>query len=254
MGSYFASEIRRAILSRSFLVGIALAVAGMAAYILPKFEFYPDLAEMGRTGAQFWFIWMHDGYTSLFASVIATIPFAVSYAQERNSGFSRFVLQRLSVFRYSVVKLVSNALAGGLVLALPSAAALIWVTATFPMTPRIELNPSIFFSNLPPPEPLVYMSLQVMAVFLYGALSATVGLAASVLFRNAFYANVFPFTLGMVFGFVFSFAGLGHLSSAVMWSPSVHINATVISFAAQHLVVWTLSLGVYMRFFKLRSI
>ena len=131
-------EIKRALLSGSFLVGVVLAITGMVLLILLKFHDYPNMAEMGRTGLLYWFIWLHAGYTALFSPILATIPFARSYAQERNSGFSRFVLRRLSPFRYLSIKLTSNVLAGGLVLALPSLLAMFWVMAAFLMTPRIE--------------------------------------------------------------------------------------------------------------------
>jgi len=253
MKLYFILEIKRALISQSFLVGIFLAIAGMAAWILPEFSRYPNMAEMGRTGAQFWFIWMHSGFTALFSPVIATIPFASSYASERNSGFSIFVLQRLSPCRYLYTKLASNALAGGLVLALPSLLALLWVTAMFPMTSLIELAPSHFFWDLSPPAPLIYMGLQVITAFLFGATSATLGLAASVLFRNSFYANVIPFVLYNIFGFLFAFAGLGGLEPFVMWNPSINTYATTTSFAAQYLTVWFVSLFVSIQFFRLKE-
>jgi len=253
MKLYFLLEIKRALISQSFLVGIALTVIGMVLWILPKFENYPDMFEMGRTGSLYWFVWLHEGYVALFSPVLATIPFARSYAQDRNSGFSRFVLQRLSTFRYSVIRLVSNALAGGLVLALPSAGAMLWVTAMFPMTPRIELAPSHFFWDLNPPAPFVYMGLQVVTAFMFGATTSTLGLAASVLFRNSFYANVVPFALYSVFAFLFAFAGLHGLYPFVMWNPGINTNATTISFTAQYLVVWVVSLFVYIRFFRARE-
>lgn len=255
MHLYFKAEMKRALLSRPFFVGLALAVVSMAAWIMPEFRHYPDLAEMGRNGALYWFIWAHSGYISLFAPILATLPFTRSYAEERNGGFSRFVLQRLPSFRYWVVKLVSNAMAGGLVLALPSAAALCMSTAAFPMYPRpyLERLPSYFFYDLGPPAGLVYMGLQVATAFLYGALSATLGLAASVLFRNAFIANISTFTLFMIVGFLFAFAGFGHLNPMFLWSPSAHTWSTTTSFAAMHFVAWCLGLIVYGRYFRLRE-
>lgn len=255
MRLYFMLEIKRALLSRPFLIGIVLVVAGMTAWIIPNFRFYPDLDVMGMTGAQFWFIWLHEGYAALFSPVIATIPFAQSYALERNSGFSRFVLQRLSASRYLLVKLTSNALAGGLVLALPSLLALLWVTTTFPMipSPSIELAPSHFFWDLNPPTPIIYMGLQVITAFLFGATTATLGLAASVLFRNSFYANVIPFVLYSIFAFLSAFSGLIFLDPFVMSDPSINIYATTTSFATQYLVVWFVSLFVCIRFFRLKE-
>jgi len=255
MQLYFTAEIKRALLSHHFVSAIALVVISMTASILPEFRHYPDLAEMGRNGALYWFVWVHEGFISLFAPIVATLPFARTYAEERNDGFSRFVLQRLSTFRYSVAKLMANALAGGFVLALPSVAAMCWLMAIFPMYPRpyIERLPYYFFHDLGPPAGLVYMGLQVTAVFLYGALCATLGLAASVLFRNAFFANISPFTLFMIVGFLFAFAGFGQLNPMLLWSPSAHSWSTTTSFAAMHLVTWCLGLFVYGRYFRLRE-
>lgn len=97
MKPYFLIEIKRALFSGSFFAGIVLVITGMVLWIFPNFQRYPNMAEMGRTGSLYWFIWLHCGYIALFSPILATIPFARSYAQERNSGFSRFVLQRLSI-------------------------------------------------------------------------------------------------------------------------------------------------------------
>src|SRR5690606_17776012 len=153
MRRYLVFEIKRSIFSYPFLIGWLIAMAGIAAWTLPKLQFASEM------GALRLFLWLHDGYISLLAPVIATIPFAQSYAIERNSGFSRFVMQRLSLARYQTAKLVSNALAGGLVLVIPLVSALIWVTAKYPMTvPDPNGNPP-FFQNLDPPDPLVHMGL-----------------------------------------------------------------------------------------------
>jgi len=135
MQLYFKAEIKRALLSRDFFAGLALAVVSIAAWIMPAFRHYPDLAEMGRNGALYWFIWAHSGYIPLFAPILATLPFTRSYAEERNGGFSRFVLQRLPSFRYWVVKLVSNAMAGGLCLRFLQRRLYVCRQQRFPCTP-----------------------------------------------------------------------------------------------------------------------
>jgi len=66
MKLYFMLEIKRALLSGPFLVGIVLVITGMVLWILPKFHDYPDMAEMGRTGLLYWFIWLHAEYTALW--------------------------------------------------------------------------------------------------------------------------------------------------------------------------------------------
>ncbi len=247
MRRYLVFEIKRSIFSYPFLIGWLIAMAGIAAWTLPKLQFASEM------GALRLFLWLHDGYISLLAPVIATIPFAQSYAIERNSGFSRFVMQRLSLARYQTAKLVSNALAGGLVLVIPLVSALIWVTAKYPMTvPDPNGNPP-FFQNLDPPDPLVHMGLLIGLGFLFGATYATVGLATSVLFRNPYYANVIPFAIYIVFGFLFGLFGLGYLEPSVMWRPSNNTFATPATVALQYLVVWSISLFVYIRFFRAKE-
>ncbi|MDH7579153.1 MAG: hypothetical protein QHH75_15380 [Bacillota bacterium] len=180
-------EIKRAIVSIPFLIGLLVCtMAGLTGVIY-------DLPYGEGSGANYLFRCFHSliSILPLLAPVIATIPFANSYASERNSGFSKFIMQRLPVSSYKAAKLISNALAGGLVLAIPLTGAFLWFTIKYPIVPK-PYTISGAFGELFTTNPIAYMWILIGLSFLFGATFATIGLAFSVLFSNQFFANILP--------------------------------------------------------------
>ncbi|MBT9283075.1 MAG: ABC transporter permease [Hydrogenibacillus schlegelii] len=244
---YLLQEIKRAVVSFPFLLGILFSLTGMVVWSLSEM-----MLVQGKS-ALHWFLYMHDGFLALLAPVIATLPFAQSYAVERNSGFSRLVLQRLPLVQYKIAKLLSNALAGGLVLALPLIAVIVWLTTKYPLHLADPNGDPPFFNNLPSPVPIVHIGLVIGLAFLFGATYATVGLAGSVLFRNPYFANVIPFAFYVILGFLLGLSGYSYLEPSLMWRPSNNSYATPFTVLGQYLVLWFVSLGVYLRFFRSRE-
>lgn len=247
--SWLLTDLRRAVFSWPFLIAVGLVVVIQAIWIRPDLEF----AEF--SGAFNLFLRLIDGPASLLAPILVTIPFAQSYALERNSGFSRNVLMRQSLRSYQASRLLANALAGGLVLALPLAGAVAWVSSAYPFIsfhpetqPPVSFIGSYFF-----PDQATYMWLMVAWMFLYGATVATVGLAVSTLLQNPYYANVAPFAILFVVGIIAHTLDMAHLSTTVMFSAASNLSATPLSVGAQYAVFWLVSLAVYFRFFRLKE-
>lgn len=245
---YQMLEIRRAIVSTQFLVGLSLAALGVVTWMLP------ELGGGDASGALYLFRRSYNGYISLLAPVLATIPFAASYAIERNGGFSRYVLLRCRGSSYLTMKLISGVVAGGLVLAAPFAGAVLWLTARYPLvtanTP--ERHAPLFVTGTYTPEPLAFMWILVAISFLFGATYATLGLASSVLLRNPYYAHIVPFAVYIIGGMLLGGLGLAYLEPSEMWTLS-NTYTTPLSFGMQYAVFWIVSLVVLVRFFRFKE-
>lgn len=250
---WWLTDLRRAVFSWPFPVAVGILVAVQALWI------GPELLRWGwATGAFELFLNLTDGPWSLIGHIAVTIPFAQSYALERNSGFSRSVLLRQSLRNYQASRLVANALAGGLVLALPLAGAVAWVLSSFPVYPfhsgPVSRPPMAFIGDSYIfPDQVTYMWLMVAWMFLYGATIATAGLAVSTLLRNPYYANIVPFAALIVLAVAANYLGVPHLATNVMWFPASNTMATPLSVGAQYAAGWLVSLAIYFRFFRLKE-
>ena len=244
---YLLVEARRSVLSLSFVAGLLIAVIAGLSGVLPELRF------ANQTGSLYVFNRFHDGALAVLGPMVATLPFARSYSIERNARFSRSVLCRLRPHLYAATKLSTNALAGGLVLALPLAGAALWARLAFPEVTDPNGNPTFFPSQVATMSPAAYMCAMIGLAFLFGATFAMVGLAASVLFRRPFVANVLPLVLYVVPAlFLFEF-GLAYLDPPMMWDPGNHSRTSLASLLAQYALLGGGSVIVTLVFLRLKE-
>lgn len=243
---WWMAEVRRSVLSARFLACVAFVVLAQLWWASG------DLPHGRETGAFGLFLYMTDGPVSILAPIIAAIPFAQSFATERNEGFSRLVLIRMPQVRYQAIRLLSTALSGGLVLAAPMAGLLVWLQSRFPLVEDIN-GPRPFFGAEFYPDQVTYMWLLVAVAFLFGATYATVGLAGSTLLRNPYYALVLPLAAYIMPNVLLANLRLERFSPAIMWTPSGIATATPAVFAALYACYWGVSLAVYFRCFRLQE-
>jgi len=248
MRRYIAGEFKRAIFSAPLVIALAVATIAGLSQMLPALQ-NADPA----TGAYYPFARFHLSVLSLLAPLLATLPFSQSYAAERNSGFSKSVLQRLPERNYAISKLLVTALSGGLSLAIPLGGVLAWSLLRYPLVADAYNPPPQLFGHITAGSQLEYMLLALVLAFLFGATFAVVGLASSVLFRNPFYAHVVPVILYVVPAFVTGSLGLGYLDPPMMWDPSGNIGTTPFTVAAQYAFFLGVSVLVFVRFLRLRE-
>ncbi len=243
---WWFTEIRRSVIAAPFFTSVILVVLGSLWWIRP------DLRWGDEVGVFYLYVRLFDGPVSLAAPVLAAVPFASSYALDRNEGFSRSILMRAETIRYQVVRLLSNALAGGLVLAVPMTGLLLWLQARYPLVESIN-GPSPFFGSTVYLDQVTHMWLLAGLSLLFGATYATVGLASSTLLRNPYYAYVIPFAAFMIPAILLGSTDFAFLYPAMMWAPSMNTKATALSVGAQYAVFWAVSLTLYFRFFRLKE-
>ena len=211
----------------------------------------PELRFGHEAGAVYVFRMFYNSSLSLLAPMLATIPFAQSFAAERNSGFLRSIMCRMPARRYAIGKLLSAALSGGLVLAGPLLGVLLWATSVYPIVADPNGNP-VLVGRLSV-EPLAFMWISVGIAFLFGATFSVVGLAGSVFFRSPYYANVVPLPLYIVPALFFVYAGLPYLDPPMMWSPSNNVGTTPATVGGQYAAVLVVSVFLFFTFMRLRE-
>jgi hypothetical protein len=248
MSRYTINEVRRALLSLPFVLAVLVGTIAGLSQALPAVQGgAPDM------GAYYVFSRFHSSVISLLAPILATLPFAQSYAAERNSGFSQAVLQRMSQVGYSTRKLLVAAASGGLALAVPVGGALVWSLSAYPLVPDPDNPLPLLFGHVHAGSQLQYMLFATALTFLFGATFAVVGMASSVLFRNPFYAHVVPMVLYIVPAFVTGSLGLGFMDPPMMWDPSGNIGTTPLTIATQYAVFLVVAVAVFNRFLRLRE-
>lgn len=201
--NYFLYELKRTMFSRKVSIAIILTfifmIIGGAEYI---FNNYFDI------NAVYLYKYAYsDGTISLFvfaAPIIACIPFATSYIEERESNFLKYIYIKITPLKYAIIKVIINSFLGGVVLlfGLGSFLILCIVLKGVDSTGMITLNNSI--SNIYSGSPLAYILIELLQTFVFGAVFATICLAISTFTNNKYLAVVFTFFLYMVIGVITS--------------------------------------------------
>lgn len=197
----FPQGVRRAFLSRGMLIslGISILTLALGAYAIRD---YP--AEMSFVD-QWYNIYTESFFTQMLP-LIAALPFADSLSSDRKLGyFDRAVMRG----RYKPLlrsKATANALAGGTAGALPLAGLYLLTSLTnknplnHPALDMIFGRPyeSTFLANLYRTAPDLFVLVLILAVFVMGALFASLGMAVTLAVNSRFAALSFPFLFASV--------------------------------------------------------
>ena len=194
----FSQELRRAFLSRGMFIslGISIVIISLGAYFIRD---YPE--EMSFIDQ--WYSIYTESFFIQMLPLIAALPFADSLSSDRKQGyFDRAVMRgRYKPLLWS--KVVANALAGGTAGALPLAGLYLLTSLTNPKPinhPALDLifgrpYESEFLANLYRTSPDLFILIVLLAVFIMGALFASLGMAVTLAMNNRFAALSFPFLL-----------------------------------------------------------
>lgn len=171
----------------------------------------------------------------LFAPLAATLPYADSYLKERNQGFARYALLRMTHKHYLVSKFVLNGLIGGLAVALPMALFFGYTFSIYAQTlPPLSwsgyteewMRAIGFLGGLFVPRPNLYIFARIMLGFLFGLTHATLGMAISPFVRSRYIVLVFPLVFSLIVSFMTSFLGIPTLWSGYVLAPDHILSST----------------------------
>lgn len=194
----FAEEVKRAFSSRGMLISlvISLLVLSLGAYAIRD---YPD--ELSFID-QWYFIYDQSFFVQMLPLIVA-LPFADSLSSDRKQGYFDRAVMRTRYKPLLRSKSIANALAGGTAGALPLAGLYLLTSLTnknllnHPALDMIFGRPyeNQFLVDLYRMTPDLFILVVILAVFVVGALFASLGMAATLLIDHRFIALSFPFLL-----------------------------------------------------------
>ncbi len=198
-------------------------------------------------GALYYFSLGHASPESLLgvlAPLIVTIPFASSFAIERNTGYFQTICYRVEKRKYLTAKLIANSLTGGAIIGLPLILCYTLLLISFGnyAYPNPTAGP---FGYLAVESPTLYGWYRIIISIIFGAVYATIGLAASTLFNKAFFANIVPFLVFILPALLFPFLGLDRYEPSTTWSPNLNANTTNLNIFSQLILLFFISVLVF---------
>ena len=148
------------------------------------------------------FLWAQGlgSWLPLFLPLILTFGYMVLISEERRNGQVMFQLLRGGNIRYTVSKVVSGALYGGIVFAAAYAlyggllAIFFPSFSAFPMEEQSYYLESCFNNNI-----TFYIIRQMAGIFLYGMSAASFGIGAAIFFRDKYMLLSLPFLMNYIY-------------------------------------------------------
>lgn len=196
--SIWREEFRRALNPKR--LGLLLLLSAIILYI--GWTGLQDRVPYERSFIDNWYGIYNDSFYPQLLALIAAFPFADSLVLDRKQGYLNQVLARTPYRKYLKAKAVVNALVGGLVAVMPLlltyllSSLLTGNPLNHPSVDQMALRPySGFLRELYFNQPDGFIWLVLGLCFLIGASSASLGLAASLLVNNRFFALGLPLVL-----------------------------------------------------------
>lgn len=253
MTSFFFQRIIR---SKTFYLALAVCTAAAILEIFQEATRFPNNLEYGEgvlfTPYSMWIEYIVDSnYKQLLfmlLPVLAAIPFADTYAKDKQTGFLKAIISKGKLKQYFTGMYISNFITAGLVITIPLLINIYLAFMTLPNVqpdPIVALNPAdnmnIIFPALYYSHPLLHMLFYVLLAFLFAGMYATFCLSISFLSNNRFVILVSAFAIDMVLSMLFSFLGKYH------WITSNFITELTltdhVSFASV-ITVWLIELAI----------
>lgn len=224
MNNFLKQDLNRVFRSYSFWLGFFLTIGSCI------FGIYPNIKYANDSGALRLFFYAHSvGSTSIYsliAPLIAAIPYSYSYCIDKQSGFLNYIYIRETKHKYAISRIISNALAGGIVLALPLLIILISVCIFFPIKSAYLGSVVGAFANIFFKSQIMYIFILIVLSFIFGMIYATIGLAISAFTNNKYLAIVFPFFVYLIPAIIFPIFGLDAIEPSTTLIPHANVNTT----------------------------
>jgi hypothetical protein len=223
MKGIFHEELYRAFHNRRLWIVLAITAASLAIGVYRQSAIFAAVAMHPVN------LWMDISfYTpfSLFAALLATLPFADSFLDDRSHGFLRYIALRVSYRKYLTAKALAVGLAGGvcvcfsvvlmfglLVIIGPVNFSAQGYISNSTLASATPWGPLGWLYNL---NPYGYLAFLLASAFVFGWVYAWLGLAVSAVINNRYVALAAP----LIF-----FQGLTYLEERAnhifpAWNPS----------------------------------
>ncbi|MEG0806653.1 MAG: hypothetical protein RSI06_09625 [Lachnospiraceae bacterium] len=163
---------------------------------------------------------------ALIFPMLVCLPLAIKYVSEYNSGYFSLIAMKMSVRKYTWVKLVCNGIVGGTAIAFPTMLYIIRLIyakgfnvglakeATWP----ISILPQVYEES-----PLLYGIILIVGVFITGATFATIGLGIAATFKKSYLVLLIPLAYYILSAIVFA-GNLRYFDATSLYVLNSHFN------------------------------
>jgi hypothetical protein len=262
-------EFKRAILNYRFLlsliIGTSICYYGLTGYFSSNNAGLP----INYINAyQAWFTALDQGNKSFFilvAPIICILPFTDSYFEDMQSGYLISIINRTSYEKYIKVKIIVNAIIGGVCCSLPTVITFIIAIVKYPMKLALVYSPSnsvpvvlgffpegIFSANYAL-HPLNYIIFCFIQIFLFGFVYSTFGMCACSLVQKRISALLIPFIYYIGFNTITGSLGVIQNSPYTTLMPWQAAATTYNSVYGQFFIIFAVSV-ICIRYFTKRRI
>ncbi|RSL34340.1 hypothetical protein D7Z54_04035 [Salibacterium salarium] len=186
---------------------------------------------------------LEAGYTGIIIIIIpllAAVPFAGTYAVERSSGFLPFILYRVKTSHYLWAKFTANVLASAAIIVIPVGIFFAILLLNYGEGYGIGMskyNITSVFQDMKVNNSTLYGWFLVFQSGLFTMTYATVGMAASTIFRKPIFAYAAPFVLYVVLTFLTTILSKFWWAPGVTWNPTSNSYSTILSVYPQLAVI-----------------
>lgn len=213
-------------------LGLITTLAGLYSYL----GVYPIVRGDHMFARNSYVAWIEsvDYFVGLFP-FFAVLPFASSFALDKNSGYLNFILQRTNREQYFRSKFIVNALMGGVAVVIPLVLtfAITWILLPHGIIPEGHESqnfiPDKAFKDLYFSMPAVYVFLMIGIAFLYGMAYASLGLAVSAIISSSYIILATPFLLFHMANFILAVLGFSAWTPSASLAPYIVSNASILS-------------------------
>lgn len=222
--SYFLYELKTNLYSTKIIIGIFLVFIclwiGGAEYIFSSFP-------VG--GIYLYKYAFSDGTNSIFvftAPIIACIPYATSYIDELNSGFTNNIILKLELKKYILIKIIISVFLGGLILLIGCSLFFIFCIILKGINGNeITLNDSIAYLYYQ--SPIKYMVIEIFQIFTFGCVFSSICLMISAFLKNKYLAITATFFVYLSIGII-TFDILPMLNLQLLYDISLGPSISII--------------------------
>lgn len=194
MKGVFWQDLKRSFLNAGFLAGL-FAVT----WILIDAVFQ---APLDRSRSSYFILYNVEGASGFgpFAAIFPSLAYASAFCEEYNSGYLKMIFARISYLKFGVMRLITVALSGGVMLAVPTfAACSMAYRFGIPGIPEQSdagmLNGTEILSYIEKYGDWSVFTWKVILAFLFGCIWALAGLAFAVWIPNKYVSLIAPFVL-----------------------------------------------------------
>lgn len=166
--------------------------------------------------------WTFNYY--LLIPALATLPFGISYLQDKKGGYIKNILVRTSQKSYYRAKYLAVFLSGGTVSAVPLLLEVFFMGLFFPLKTAapytdMAIGPSSMWVNLYYSNTLLYALAYALLIFVFGGLAASLALVVSRYLDYIFTVWVTPFLV------VLAIHNVASILIKWNWSPLEYLRA-----------------------------